>query len=209
MNTNTKKTSSYTTSKSEADFAARVEAMTPENGVLTRLTSDWRDVTSMLSAKEDSQLQTGQSYSRSEQALDALAEQAQTLGFYTRPITTQPSLNEKDTVSGQPVTDSCGQSVSPSLPVGSKERKETPIYSGVLKYFPLALAEVARVSRAGNEQHNPGQPLHWAKGKSTDHADCLVRHLMEAGTMDTDGQRHTAKAAWRALALLQTELESA
>ncbi len=26
--------------------------------------------------------------------------------------------------------------------------------------------------------------------------------------MDTDGMRHTAKVAWRALALLQAELES-
>lgn len=93
------------------------------------------------------------------------------------------------------------------LPTDAKERKATPITTGVLDYFPLALAEIARVSKAGNDQHNPGQPLHWAKGKSTDHADCLVRHLLERGTKDTDGQRHSAKMAWRALALLQTELE--
>ena len=95
-----------------------------------------------------------------------------------------------------------------TLPTDWQERKDTPIVTGVLDYFPLALAEVARVSKAGNDQHNPGQPLHWAKGKSTDHADSLVRHLLERGTFDTDGQRHTAKVAWRALALLQTELEN-
>lgn len=94
------------------------------------------------------------------------------------------------------------------LPSDAKERKDTPIATGVLDYFPLALAEVARVSKAGNDQHNPGQPLHWAKGKSTDHADSLVRHLLERGTIDSDGQRHSAKVAWRALALLQTELEA-
>src|SRR6185369_5985140 len=77
----------------------------------------------------------------------------------------------------------------------------------MLDYFTSALAEVARVSKAGNDQHNPGQPLHWARGKSQDHPDCIVRHLIERGTIDTDGQRHTAKAAWRALALLQEELE--
>lgn len=88
-------------------------------------------------------------------------------------------------------------------------RKNTPITTGVLDYFPLAIAEIARVSKAGNDQHNPGQPLHWAREKSTDHADCIVRHLLERGTIDTDGQRHTAKVAWRALALLQTELEQA
>jgi hypothetical protein len=94
------------------------------------------------------------------------------------------------------------------LPENAKERKDTPITTGVLDYFPLALAEVARVSKAGNDQHNPGEPLHWAREKSTDQADCLVRHLLERGTLDTDGQRHSAKVAWRALALLQIELET-
>lgn len=93
------------------------------------------------------------------------------------------------------------------LPEDAKERKDTPIATGVLDYFPDAIAEVARVSKAGNDQHNPGQPLHWAKEKSTDHADCIARHLLERGTWDTDGMRHSAKVAWRALALLQVELE--
>lgn len=95
-----------------------------------------------------------------------------------------------------------------SLPTDAKERKATPIATGVLDYFPLAIAEIARVSKAGNDQHNPGQPLHWDKTKSLDHADSLVRHLLERGTIDTDGMRHSAKVAWRALALLQTELEN-
>jgi hypothetical protein len=93
------------------------------------------------------------------------------------------------------------------LPTDAKTRKTLPIATGVLDYFPDALAEVAAVSRAGNEQHNPGQPLHWAKEKSTDEADALVRHLIERGKRDSDGQRHSAKAAWRALALLQREIE--
>ena len=79
---------------------------------------------------------------------------------------------------------------------------------GLLDYFPDACAEVANVSYVGNEQHNPGQELHWAKEKSTDHADCIVRHLVDRGTVDTDGLRHSAKVAWRALALLQTEIEN-
>lgn len=90
-----------------------------------------------------------------------------------------------------------------------KARKERPIMRGVLDYFPDAIAEIANVSFVGNEQHNPGQPMHWDRGKSTDHADCIARHLMDRGTLDTDGMRHTAKAAWRALALLQEELEAA
>lgn len=80
--------------------------------------------------------------------------------------------------------------------------------SGVLDYFPAALAEVARVSKTGNDQHNPGQPLHHARGKSQDHADCVIRHLVDRGSVDTDGMRHSAKAAWRCLALLQEELEA-
>lgn len=99
------------------------------------------------------------------------------------------------------------EDVKPVLSTNHADRKQTPIASGVLDYFPLALAEVARVSKAGNDQHNPGQPLHWARGKSADHADCIVRHLIDAGTVDTDGQLHSAKVAWRALALLQEELE--
>lgn len=90
----------------------------------------------------------------------------------------------------------------------AQERKAIPIATGVLDYFPLALMEVAKTSKAGNDQHNPGQPLHWAKGKSIDHADSLVRHLVERGTIDTDGIRHSAKVAWRALAMLQTEMEN-
>jgi hypothetical protein len=96
-----------------------------------------------------------------------------------------------------------------SLPTDSTARKQTPITTGVLDYFPDAIAEVARVSFVGNEQHNPGEPLHWAREKSTDHADCIARHLLERGQIDSDGTRHSAKLAWRALALLQLELEAA
>lgn len=87
-------------------------------------------------------------------------------------------------------------------------RKERPLFSGLLKYFPDALKEVAYCSYVGNRQHNPGQALHWDRAKSTDEADALMRHLLEAGTVDTDGVRHAAKVAWRALALLQKEIEA-
>jgi hypothetical protein len=89
-----------------------------------------------------------------------------------------------------------------------EQRKAMPLASGVLDYFPDALLAIAEVSRVGNEQHHPGAPLHWDKSKSTDEADALMRHLLDRGTLDTDGLRHTAKAAWRALALLQRELDA-
>ncbi len=96
----------------------------------------------------------------------------------------------------------------PSMPVDSAARKNVPLAEGLLYYFPNALAAVATVSKAGNDKHNPGQPMHHARGKSMDHADCIMRHLVDAGTIDEeDGLRHSAKVAWRALALLQEELE--
>jgi hypothetical protein len=96
-----------------------------------------------------------------------------------------------------------------SLPANPSDRKAAPMAEGLLWYFPNALAEVARVSKAGNDQHNPGQPMHHDRDKSSDHADCIIRHLVDAGKIDSDGMRHTAKVAWRALAMLQEELESA
>lgn len=98
-----------------------------------------------------------------------------------------------------------------SLPTDPKERKAIPIYSGVLKYFPLSLAEVAKVSLIGNTQHNgPDAPLTWDRSKSRDELDAAVRHIVDyaAGVkIDPDGGRTLAKAAWRLLAALQKELE--
>jgi hypothetical protein len=93
------------------------------------------------------------------------------------------------------------------LPDNAAARGEYPMADGLLYYFPCALAEVSRVSKIGNDQHNPGEPMHWARGKSTDHENKILRHLLDAGTIDSDGTRHSAKLAWRALALLQEELE--
>jgi hypothetical protein len=93
------------------------------------------------------------------------------------------------------------------LTTNSAARKEAPICTGVLDYFPDAMADVARLSKIGNEQHNPGQPLHWSRGKSDDHADCIIRHQIDRGTLDTDGVLHDAKVAWRALAQLQLTIE--
>jgi hypothetical protein len=93
-------------------------------------------------------------------------------------------------------------------PTEAAARKALPLCTGVLDYFPDALLEVAAVSKIGNDQHNPGQPLHWDKSKSTDEADCILRHLVDRGTRDSDGARHSAKVAWRALALLQREIDA-
>ncbi len=89
-------------------------------------------------------------------------------------------------------------------PKTSAQRKSEPIYSGVLKYFPDAIAAVSRVSKAGNDKHNPGEPLHWSRGKSNDHLDCVTRHIITPEETDPDsGEIHLAHAAWRVLAALQ------
>jgi hypothetical protein len=88
------------------------------------------------------------------------------------------------------------------------DRKKIPIYSGVLNYFPDAIREVAKCSYVGQQQHNPMLPLAWDRSKSGDELDALARHLLEVGTIDNDGVRHSAKVAWRALANLQKEIEN-
>lgn len=94
-----------------------------------------------------------------------------------------------------------------TIPTDAAERKAVPVYSGFIKYFPLAMAEVARLSQVGNDQHNPGKPLHWDRAKSGDELDALARHLLEAEDVDTDGIDHATKVAWRAMANLQKLLE--
>lgn len=96
----------------------------------------------------------------------------------------------------------------PVLPTEPAARKAIPLATGCVDYFPDALVAVAMLSKVGNDQHNPGKPLHWDRSKSTDEADTLMRHFVQRGTFDTDGVRHSTKVAWRALALLQKEIET-
>ena len=95
----------------------------------------------------------------------------------------------------------------PALPTDAAERKAIPVFSGFFNYFPDAVVAVAELSRIGNDQHNPGKPLHWDRSKSGDELDALARHLVDAGKMDVDNVRHSTKVAWRAMANLQKELE--
>ena len=97
-----------------------------------------------------------------------------------------------------------------ALPTDDKARKALPIWEGCLLYFPDVWAEVARVSKAGNDQHNPGEKLHWAREKSTDQMNTAFRHMLDHGTgviRDTDGCYHLAKSIWRQMAELQLTIE--
>lgn len=100
-----------------------------------------------------------------------------------------------------------------SLPTDAKARKAVPVWSGCIAYFPDALVAIAMLSQSANEQHNPGEPLHWAKEKSTDEEDAGMRHgieplLIGGSPYDSDGYAHKVKKAWRALADLQRFLEA-
>lgn len=102
-----------------------------------------------------------------------------------------------------------------TLPTDSKERKDYPLFRGLLRYFPAALAGVARISKIGNDKHNPGEEMHHARGKSMDHADCIIRHLMDLGEdfgqgvgRDENGVPQVFYVAWRALALAQEWAEA-
>lgn len=85
-----------------------------------------------------------------------------------------------------------------NLPQDPQKRKEIPIYSGFIKYFPDAIVEVTKLSVAGSKQHHPDANLHWDKSKSKDELDAMMRHLLE---------KDYASVAWRAMANLQRELE--
>lgn len=94
------------------------------------------------------------------------------------------------------------------LPDDDAKRREYPLYDGLFAYFPAALCEVARWSAVGNKKHNgPDAPLHWAREKSTDHENKIMRHLLDARQEDENGFVEAVALAWRALALCQTILE--
>lgn len=91
-------------------------------------------------------------------------------------------------------------------------KARAPMTTALLDFFPDALAEVAEVSALSAIAHNAvledGTVVHRrGDGPHNDHANSLLRHMVRRGETDKDGLRHTAKVAWRALALLQEELE--
>ena len=102
-----------------------------------------------------------------------------------------------------------------TLPTDSAARKNVPMFSGCLRYFPAALAGVSNISKLGNDKHNPGEEMHHARGKSTDQGDCIIRHLVDVEDLkaaidrgDTtvtsqDVLLEINQLVWRALAFSQ------
>lgn len=97
------------------------------------------------------------------------------------------------------------------LPTDDKERKARPLWSFLVGYFPDAFEAVADVAIKGNDQHSPGQPLHWAREKSKDQMNTAFRHMWDHGRgriKDVDGCYHLAKVIWRLSAELQLQIEA-
>lgn len=93
----------------------------------------------------------------------------------------------------------------------AQKRKDTPVYSGVVAYFPLALKEIAKASSEGNKQHHNDKPLHWDRSKSGDELDAMMRHLLDHASgeiFDDCGTRHIVKCGWRILAFIQKTMEN-
>tara|TARA_R110002074_G_scaffold400820_1_gene597139 strand:- start:126 stop:590 length:465 start_codon:yes stop_codon:yes gene_type:complete len=129
----------------------------------------------------------------------AIAQNGNSGEHYTTTMTyEQESINTFDVIDAKEVKE----------PTKAELRKGMPVFSGVLKYFPNAIKEVAKCSKVGNDQHHPDKPLHWDMNKSTDEYDALTRHLIDhtINPMDDDGVLHLAKVAWRALAGLERYL---
>ncbi len=96
-----------------------------------------------------------------------------------------------------------------ALPTDTQARLEYPLCTGLLLYFPRACAAVARHSKESNDQHNPGEPMHWAVGKSIGTGDQIARHLVDALAEYADAgptdsvERHLSALAWRGMELLE------
>ena len=84
------------------------------------------------------------------------------------------------------------------LPEDAQARKNIPVYTAFVKYFPDAMVEVAKLSVKGNAQHNTPEKIWWDKSKSTDELDAMLRHMLEGDW---------AAMAWRSLAHLQRVID--
>lgn len=90
----------------------------------------------------------------------------------------------------------------------SAERKAAPVWAVMAEYFPDAFMALARLSKKANDKHNPGEPMHWARGKSTDQLDCAARHMLTPDRIDPEtGEIELVAAFWRLGAEVQLREE--
>jgi hypothetical protein len=122
-----------------------------------------------------------------------------------------PAVLSEKTSDAKPASVSEPWKYSGRIPTEDKERKRLQAWTFLTEYFPDAFLATVMVAVLGNEQHNKGQKLHWAREKSTDQLNTAFRHMLDYGSgvkKDTDGQWHLAKAIWRLSAQLQLDIEA-
>jgi hypothetical protein len=99
---------------------------------------------------------------------------------------------------------------SPKEPGAKLDSGKSPVWQGLLDYFPRACKAVAEVSSAGATKYA------W-KGWETvpdgvvRYRNAQARHILDEsvdGKYDQDGFRHLAQNAWNALAALELTLRS-
>lgn len=76
--------------------------------------------------------------------------------------------------------------------------------------YPNACVKLAAYAEYGSAKHNPGEPLHWAFDKSSEHAESAARHLAQCDQIDPEtGESHALGLLCRAFMLLETQLIAA
>jgi len=94
------------------------------------------------------------------------------------------------------------------LPDNDDERKRIPLWTATIGYFPAAFMLLAKLGYDANEQHNPGEPVHWARDKSTDHLNCAMRHLFDSLFLTREARlKVLTQVFWRIGAEIQTSYE--
>lgn len=100
--------------------------------------------------------------------------------------------------------------VAAGQPGAKLDAGKTPIYQGVLDYFPRAVEAVASLSAIGAKKYS------WKGWKKVSdgvnrYGNALVRHITKEsieGPMDADGFLHATAVAWNALARLELILRA-
>ena len=91
-----------------------------------------------------------------------------------------------------------------------------PYYTVLFKQFPLALREVVKCSKAGNQKYKKTdsdfQNFSRVQNAETRYKDAMLRHLLESGLVEDMKEygemTHEAAVVWNALADLEIKLRS-
>lgn len=97
----------------------------------------------------------------------------------------------------------------PHEPGAKLDAGKSPVFRGLIDYFPRACSAVANVSLAGANKYAWKGWEHVPDGINR-YSDALVRHLVDEsanGAIDKDtGLLHSAQVAWNSLARLELKL---